>query len=93
MRFGKRGGLLDLAVFLAIFVASLALYYRGLPDLTGLAWWGFVLLASLYLAWKGWASRRAASPTASPGGWGAVLPAKVSRWMLGEDDVKRKSDH
>jgi hypothetical protein len=92
MKLGKRGGLLDLAAFLAIFVAALALYDRGVPDLTGLAWWGFVLLASVYLAWKGLASRRGADPTASPGGWGAVLPTKVSRWMLGEDDSKKKSD-
>jgi hypothetical protein len=29
-------------------------------------------------------------PIAGPGGWGAVLPAKVSRWMLVEDDANRR---
>jgi hypothetical protein len=92
VKLGKRSGLLDVAIFLAIFLVSLALYKRGLPDLTGLVWWSFVLLASIYLVWKGWTVRRAVNPGASPGGWGAVLPAKVSRWMLGEEDGTTKSD-
>ena len=89
MRLGKRGGLLDLVVFLAILLAGLELYRRGVPDLLGLIWWSIVVLASIYLAWKAWAARRASNPTALPGGWGAVLPKKVSRWALGEDDADR----
>jgi len=92
MKFGKGGGLLALAVFLAIFIASLALYDRGFPDIAGLIWWGLVLLASIYLAWKGWTARRAENPTASAGGWGAVLPPTLSRWTLGEDNATTKRD-
>ena len=59
-----------------------------MPDFTGLVWWAFVLGASLCLAWKGLTARNAADRSRVPGGWGAVMPSKLSRWMLGEDDAK-----
>jgi hypothetical protein len=89
---GTRGGLLDLAVFLAIFVALLALYDRGFPDLTGLLWLGVVLLASVYLVWKVMMARRAKRANQLRGGWGAVVPEKLWRWMIGEDDAKTRDD-
>jgi hypothetical protein len=40
---------------------------------------------SLYLVWKGLTGRLAKAP----GGWGAIMAPKLSRWMLGEDDAAR----
>ena len=85
MKLGK-SGFLDLSVFLVVFIALLALYARGFSDRTGLLWWGLVLLGFVRLAWKSGFARWGAQRTQLRGGWGAVLPAKVSRWMLGEDD-------
>jgi hypothetical protein len=56
-----------------------------MPDFFGMLWWVFVLGGSLYLVWKGLTGRL----EKAPGGWGAVLPSKVGRWMSGEDDAAR----
>jgi hypothetical protein len=54
-----------------------------MPDFFGALWWVFVLAGSVYLVWKGLTGRLAKSP----GGWGAVTPPKLRRWMTGEDDA------
>ena len=87
MKLGTRRGFRDLAVFVVVFGVLLAFASRGMPDVTGLLWWGLVLLGSIYLAWKSSRSRQ----SGESGGWGAVLPLKVSRWMLGEDEADSKS--
>lgn len=92
MKRGTAAAFRDLAIFLIVFGALLALYSRGMPDVTGLLWWGLVLLGSIYLAWKGWKTRNSSPRSQGPGGWGAVVPRKVRRWMLGEDDSDRPSN-
>ena len=81
VKVGSASAFRGLAIFLVVFTALLVLKRAGMPDVTGLVWWVFVLGAPGYLAWKGW--------SCGPGGRGAVLPAKLWRWMLGEDDAKR----
>jgi len=66
----------------------LMLKRRGMPDFFGVLWWVFVLGGSLYLVWKGLTGRLAKSP----GGWGAVTPPKLWRWMMGEDDAARMAE-
>jgi hypothetical protein len=85
VKVGSASAFRGLAVFIVIFAVLLALKRRGMPDITGLLWWVIVLGASVYLAWKGLTGRN----SRGPGGWGAVLPQKLSRWMLGEDDANR----
>ena len=92
MKLGTARGFRDLAVFLVVFAVLLELTRRGVADITGLLWWGFVLLGTVYLAWKSWRTRNKPHPSDGPGGWGAVLPPRVSRWMLGEDDADSKSN-
>jgi hypothetical protein len=89
MKVGSASAFRGLAVFLVVFAGLLVLKRRGMPDFTGLAWWAIVLGASLYLAWKGLTTRSRADSSRGPGGWGAVFPRKLSRWMLGENDTKR----
>ena len=89
MKVGSASAFRGLAVFIVAFAALLALKRGGMPDFTGLVWWAFVLGASLYLAWKGLTTRNAADGSRGPGGWGAVMPSRLSRWMLGEEDAKR----
>ena len=89
MKVGSASAFRGLAVFLVIFAVLLALKRGGMPDFTGLLWWVLVFGASLYLAWKGLTTRDRADGSRGPGGWSAVMPQKLSRWMLGEDDAKR----
>jgi hypothetical protein len=89
VKVGSASAFRGLAVFLTIFAVLLALKIRGMPDVTGVVWWVLVLAASLHLAWKGLTLRKRADRSRGPGGWGAVMPPKLSRWMLGEDDANR----
>ena len=84
MKVGSFRAFRGLAIFMVVTMVLLALKRRGLPDFTGFLWWGLVLGGSGYLAWKGWKARNA--PHDGPGGWGAVMPPKLSRWMLGENE-------
>jgi uncharacterized membrane protein YjgN (DUF898 family) len=88
VKLGTASAFRGLAIFVIVFAVLLKLKQRGMPDIIGVAWWAFVLGASLYLAWKGWRRRRM-DQSQGQGGWGAVLPANLSRWMLGEDDANR----
>jgi hypothetical protein len=91
VRTGTAKAFRDLAVFLVIFGTLIALSSRGvIDDVIGLLWWGFVLLASICLAWKGWTARKTGHGSLGPGGWGAVVPPKIWRWMLGEDETESK---
>jgi hypothetical protein len=90
MKFGGFRAFRDLAIFLAVFSVLLIFSAGGLPDVTGLIWWAFVVWASVYLIWKGWRARKDSHPSQGPGGWGAVLPPKVWRWMSGEEDGRDK---
>jgi hypothetical protein len=85
VKVGSASAFRGLAVFVVVFAALLALKRGGMPDFTGLAWWVVVLGASVFLAWKGLTARN----SRGPGGWSAVIPPKLSRWMLGEDDANR----
>jgi hypothetical protein len=85
VKLGRASGFRDLAIFLVIFAVLLALSSRGMADFTGLLWWGLVLVGSIYLAWKGWRHRKSSRESQGPGGWGAVIPPKLWRWMIGED--------
>ena len=89
MKVGSARAFRGLAVFVVIFAVLLALKRGGMPDFTGLAWWAIVLGASLYLAGKALMTRKPMDGSRGPGGWGAVMPSKLSRWMLGEDDANR----
>ena len=89
MKVGTARAFRGLAIFVVIFVALLALKDRGMPDFTGLAWFAVVLGASVDLIWKGWRARNRAVESRGPGGWGAVMPPRLSRWMTGEDDAER----
>jgi hypothetical protein len=89
VKVGSASAFRGLAVFIVIFAVLLALKRRGMPDFTGLVWWAVVLAASLHLAWKGLTTRNRADGSRGPGGWGAVMPRRLSRWMLGEDDADR----
>lgn len=89
MKFGSTKAFRDLAVFILIFAVLVALTRNGMPDISGLVWWGLVLSASAYLIWKGLAARGAGDESRGRGGWGAVLPPKLWRWMAGEDDETR----
>ena len=89
MKVGSANAFRGLAVFLVVFALLLALKRGGMPDISGLVWWALVLAASLYLVWKGLTARNPADGSRGPGGWGAVMPKKLSRWMLGEDDANR----
>jgi hypothetical protein len=89
VKVGSASAFRGLAVFVVIFAVLLALKRGGMPDFTGLIWWALVLGASGYLAWTAWTTRNAADGSRGPGGWGAVVPPKLWRWMLGEDDTKR----
>ena len=89
MKVGSTSAFRGLAVFIVVFAVLLALKRGGMPDFTGLVWWAIVLGASLYLAWEGLRTRNRADRSRGPGGWGAVMPSKLSRWMLGEDDTKQ----
>jgi hypothetical protein len=86
MKLGRFSAFRDLAIFIAVFSVLLILFDRGLPDVTGLIWWALVALASIYLVWKGWRARKGSPTSQGPGGWGAVLPSKVWRWMNGEEE-------
>ncbi len=86
MQIGSAKAVRDIAIFVVIVMAGLVLKGLGMPDFTGFLWWGLVLGGSLYLAWKGLTRRLAKAP----GGWGAVMSPKVSRWMLGENEPERR---
>jgi hypothetical protein len=88
MRLGPSSGFRDLAIFLIVFAVLLAIGSRALSNVIALAWFAFVLLASLFLIFKGWKARGSMK---GPGGWGAVLPQKVWRWMLGENEAESES--
>jgi hypothetical protein len=77
MRLGKPAAFRGLAIFVVIVAAMLALKERGMPDFTGALWWIAVLAGSLYFLWQSWRA----------GGWEKLKRTKLSRWMLGEDDV------
>jgi threonine/homoserine/homoserine lactone efflux protein len=85
MRIGNPKAFRDLAIFLVLVMVGLALERRGMPDFFGVLWWVLVIGGSLYLVWKGLTGRS----TNGPGGWGAVTPPKLWRWMVGEDDAAR----
>ena len=85
MKVGSASAFRGLVVFWIVFAVLFALKRAGMPDFTGLLWWAVVLGASLYLAWKGLTTRG----NRGPGGWSAVMPRRLGRWMLGEDDSKR----
>jgi hypothetical protein len=84
VRVGSFRAFRGLAIFIVITMVLLALKRRGLPDFTGFLWWGLVLGGSVHLAWQGLRGRKE-----GPGGWGAVMPSKLSRWMLGENEPTR----
>jgi hypothetical protein len=90
VKLGSASAFRGLAVFVVVVAALLALRRSGMPDFTGVLWWVIVLAASLYLALKGFARRNGPDGSRGPGGWGAVMPPKLSRWMLGEDDTDRR---
>lgn len=50
VKVGSPSAFRDLAIFIVIFAALLALSQAGMPDFTGVLWWAFVLCASIYLA-------------------------------------------
>ena len=85
MQIGSPKAFRGLAIFIVLVTVGLVLKRRGMPDYFGVLWWVLVLAASLYLVWKGVTGRSAKSP----GGWGAVTPPKLWRWMVGEDDAAR----
>lgn len=85
MQIGSPKAFRGLAIFVVLVVVGLALKRRGIPDYFGLLWWLLVLGGSLYLVWKGLSGRLANAP----GGRGAVMAPKLSRWMSGEDDAAR----
>lgn len=85
MQIGSAKAFRGFAIFVVIVIVGLVFKRLGMPDFTGLLWWGVVLGGSLYLAWKGLTGRLAKAP----GGWGAIMAPKLSRWMLGEDDAAR----
>ncbi len=87
---GRTLALVELAIFVIALGALVALDARETSRWIALAWLGFMLLASAYLAWKGWRTRKNPFHVHGPGGWGAVLPARVWRWMMGEDDLGRR---
>jgi hypothetical protein len=85
MQIGTLKAFRDLAIFIVLVMVGLALKRRGMPDFFGVVWWVLVLGGSLFLVWKGVTGRF----TNGPGGWGAVTPPKLWRWMVGEDDAER----
>ena len=85
MQVGSAKAFRDFAIFLVIFMALLALKRLGMPDLLGWVWLALVLVASLHLAWKGFRNRKNVDRSQGPGGWGAVMPPKLWRWMIGAD--------
>ena len=85
VRLGARGALIGFGVFFVVFVVLLALKRQGMPDFFGLAWWAVLLGASGYLVVGGLMGRNRPDKK-GPGGWGAVMPPGVHRWMQGDDD-------
>jgi threonine/homoserine/homoserine lactone efflux protein len=88
MQIGSFKAFRGFAIFVVLVMVGLMLKRRGMPDFFGVLWWVFVLGGSLYLVWKGLTGRLAKSP----GGWGAVTPPKLWRWMMGEDDAARMAE-
>jgi len=88
MQIGSAKAFRGLAIFVVLVMVGLVLKQRGMPDFFGMLWWAFVLGGSLYLVWKGLTGRLAKAP----GGWGAIMAPKLSRWMLGEDDATRMAE-
>ena len=86
MQIGSVKAFRGLAIFVIVVMVGLYLKRLGMPDFTGLLWWGLVLGGSAYLAWKGLTRRL----SKAPGGWGAVLSPKIGRWMLGENEPERR---
>jgi hypothetical protein len=85
MQIGSPKAFRGLAIFVALLLAGLVLRRLGMPDFIGVLWWTLLLGGSLYFVWKGLTGRLANEP----GGWGAITPPKLWRWMLGEDDAAR----
>ena len=86
MKLRASSGFRDLAIFLIVFAVLLGIGSRAVSNIIALAWWAFVLLASVYLILKGWKPHMNGKELKRPGGWGAVVPPKVWRWMIGEDE-------
>ena len=84
LKLGAVGALIGFGIFLVAFALLLALKRAGMPDYFGLLWLVLVLGASGCLAWRG--CRPRINGESANGGWGAVLPSAVHRWMMGEND-------
>jgi len=94
MQIGTKKAWQDLAVFLLVFSMLLAFASPALDNLIALAWFAVLLLGSAVLLWRSWRAR--SNPELSrafrDARWGSIVPPKLFRWMISEDEDSKGSE-
>lgn len=88
MKTGTKKARRDLAVFLLVFSVLLAFASPAVDNGIAFAWLGLLALASVVMLWRSWRARHDSelSRAFRDARWGSVIPPKVFRWMIGEDE-------
>lgn len=94
MRIGSKKAWRDAAVFLLVFSVLLAFASPTVDSIIALAWLGVLVLASGIMLWRRWLARRdpESSKAIRDARWGSVVPPKVFRWMIGEDEDSKRNE-
>ena len=83
----------DLIAFLLIFSVLLAFASPEVDNLIASAWLGVLLLGSGMLLWRSWRARSdpESSKAFRDARWGSIVPPKLFRWMIGEDEDSKRN--